>query len=116
MHPVLDLEPPARHAIAVNGFYPHDFQGEDVSGWEHRPLSIVTAASQVRTSQQAQLARENIARLRTAMDTLLLEPVPYGKVAGTGFYEQFLDNTEWPAFMRAGRAAMLDALASRQDA
>lgn len=114
VHPVLDLEPAVDHAIAVNGFYPHDFQGEDVSGWERRPLSIVTAASQVRTSQQAQLARENIARLRAATATVLLEPVPYQKVAGTGFYAQFLDNAEWPEFMRAGRAAMLDALRARQ--
>jgi NTE family protein len=113
VHPVLDLEPPADVAIAVNGFYPHDFQGEDVSGWERRPLSILTAASQVRTSQQAQLARENMARLRAAMDTLLVEPVPYQKVAGTGFYQQFLDNAEWPQFMRAGRAAMLDSLGHR---
>ena len=57
-----------------------------------------------------ELARENIARLRAAVDTLLLEPVSYQKVAGTGFYEQFLDTAEWPDFMRAGRASMLDAL------
>ena len=110
VHPVLDIEPPADCAIAVNGFYPHDFQGEDVSGWQRRPFSIVTAASQVRTSQQAQLARENIARLRAATDTVLVEPVPYQKVAGAGFYEQFLDNAEWAAFMRAGRNSMLDTL------
>lgn len=110
VHPVLDLEPPVERAIAVNGFYPHDFQGEDVSGWERRRFSIVTAASQVRTSQQAQLARENIARLRAAADTVLIEPVPYQKVAGAGFYRQFLDNAEWPAFMRAGRTSMLDTL------
>lgn len=113
VHPVLDLEPPADVAIAVNGFYPHDFQGEDVSGWARRPLSIVTLASQVRTSQQAQLARENIARLRATADTVLIEPVPYHKVAGTGFYQQFLDNAEWPTFMRAGRTSMLDALRLR---
>jgi NTE family protein len=110
VHPVLDLEPHPDHAIAVNGFYPHDFQGEDVSGWERRPFSIVTAASQVRTSQQAQLARENIARLRAAVDTVLVEPVPYSTVAGTGFYQQFLDNADWPEFMRAGRTSMLDTL------
>jgi len=116
VHPILELEPPADLAIAVNGFYPHDFQGEDVSGWERRPFSILTAASQVRTSQQAQLARENIARLRTAMDTLLVEPVPYQKVAGAGFYQQFIDNAEWPEFMRAGRSAMLDTLRSHAKA
>jgi NTE family protein len=110
VHPVLDIEPPVAHAIALNGFYPHDFEGEDVTGWERRPFSIVTAAAQVRTCQQAQLARENIARLRAAVDTVLVEPVPYQKVAGTGFYEQFVDTAEWPAFMRAGRDTMRDTL------
>jgi len=37
-------------------------------------------------------------------------PVAYWKVAGTGFYQQFLDNSEWPQFMRAGRETMLDSL------
>jgi NTE family protein len=115
VHPVLDIEPPVDRAIALNGFYPHDFQGEDVSGWDRRPLSIVTAASQVRTSQQAQLARENITRLRAAVETVLVEPVPYQKVAGTGFYQQFIDTAEWPAFMRAGRASMLDTLRAIAD-
>lgn len=53
------------------------------AGTEAR-FSIVTAASQVRTSQQAELARENIARLRAATDTVLIEPVLYQKMAGTG--------------------------------
>ena len=108
--PVLDIEPAVDTAIAVNGFYPHEFRGEDVTGWDDRPLSIVTAASQVRTCQQAELAREHLARLRRQARTLLVEPVPYGKVAGTGFYEQFLDTREWPQFMRAGREAMLASL------
>jgi len=108
--PVLDIEPAVETAIAVNGFYPHEFGGEDVTGWDDRPLSIVSAASQVRTCQQAELAREHLARLRRQARTLLVEPVPYGKVAGTGFYEQFLDTREWPEFMRAGREAMLASL------
>ena len=44
---------------------------------------------------------------------MLVEPVPYWKVAGTGFYEQFLDTREWPEFMRAGREAMLASLRQR---
>ncbi len=110
VRPVLDIEPPVDAAIAVNSFYPHEFDGEDVSGWESRPLSIVSAASQVRTCQHAQLAREHLARLRREARTVLVEPVPYWKVAGTGFYEQFLDTGEWPEFMRAGRTATLAAL------
>jgi NTE family protein len=73
-------------------------------------LSIVSAASQVRTCQHVQLAREHLARLRREVITLLLEPVPYWKVAGSGFYQQFLDTREWPQFMRAGRMATLDSL------
>jgi NTE family protein len=68
------------------------------------------AASQVRTCQHAQLAREHLARLRHQARTLLIEPVPYWKVAGAGFYQQFLDTSEWPQFMRAGREATLTSL------
>jgi len=110
VRPVLDIEPAVDTAVAVNGFYPHEFDGEDITGWETHPLSIVSAGSQVRTCQQAQLAREHLARLRRQAQTLLIEPVPYQKVAGTGFYEQFLDTREWPEFMRAGREAMLSSL------
>ena len=110
VRPVLDIEPAVDVAIAVNGFYPTEFRGDDVTGWNDRLFSIVTAASQVRTSQHAQLAREHLARLRREARTLLVEPVSYGTVAGTGFYEQFLDNREWPAFMRSGRSAMLAVL------
>ena len=110
VRPLLDIEPAVEVAVAVNCFYPHEFGGEDVTGWDRRPLSIVSAASQVRTCQQAELAREHLARLRSQARTLLVEPVPYGKVAGTGFYEQFLDTREWPEFMRAGRTAVLASL------
>jgi hypothetical protein len=36
--------------------------------------------------------------------------VPYWKVAGAGFYQQFLDTSQWPQFMRAGREATLASL------
>jgi NTE family protein len=58
------------------------------------PRDLLSAAAQGRTSQQFQLARENITRLRTAVDIVLFEPVPYQKAAGTGFFEQFLDNAQ----------------------
>ncbi len=110
VHPVLDIEKGCDLVLAVNGFYPPGFAGEDQTGWRERPLSIVDIASQVRTSQQAQLARENLARLGEACEVLLLEPVDYGVVAGLGFYHQFLDTSDWPAFMRAGRESALRAL------
>jgi NTE family protein len=113
VRPVLDIEPAVDMAVAINCYHPHEFEGEDATGWDARPLSIVSAASQVRTCQHVQLAREHLARLRREAVTLLVEPVPYWKVAGIGFYQQFLNNREWPDFMRAGRDAMLSSLRER---
>ncbi len=98
--------------VGVNGFYPPGFAGEDVSGWHERSLSILYAAAQVRTCQQAELARQNLARLRRACRVEMIEPVPYAKVRGLGLYRQYLDNHEWPAFMEAGRNAGRRALAA----
>jgi NTE family protein len=106
----LDIEAPCDVALALNCFYPPEFAGEDATGWERRRASILYAASQVRTSQQAELARENLRRLREHAEVLLIDPVPYEKVRGLGFYRQFLDSSEWPEFMRAGRARSREAL------
>lgn len=113
VHPILDIEPPVDAVVALNVFYPPSFAGEDESGWQRQLASIMHIARQVRSSQQVQLARENLARLRTSLDVELLEPVPYWKVRATGFYQQFLDNSDWPDFMRGGRAAMVEALRRR---
>ncbi len=110
VHPVLDIEAPCDLAIAVNGFYPPGFAGEDASGWRQRHFSIFDVASQIRTSQQAQLARENLARLQAAVEVAMIEPVPYEKVMGLGFYRQFLSTEDWPGFMRAGREETLRVL------
>lgn len=111
VHPVLDLEPASDAVVAVNGFYPPGFAGEDASGWAERTLSILHVASQVRTCQQAQLARENLRRLTEACAVAMIEPVPYETVRGVGFYREFLDPSGWPAFMRAARSEGADALA-----
>lgn len=110
VHPVLDIEEPCDGVVAVNGFYPSGFAGEDASGWDKRRWSILYAASQVRTCQQIQLARENVRRLEDATEVAMIEPVPYSKVRGAGFYLQFLDNGEWAGFMRQGREAGRHAL------
>lgn len=112
VHPVLDLEPPCDVALAINGFYPPDFEGEDASGWQQERLSILAVASQVRTCQQIELARTNLSRLRERMDVRMIHPVPYHKVRGVGFYRQFLSSRDWPAFMEAGRVHAHRALAS----
>ena len=112
--PVLDIEDPCEVALALNCFYPPEFAGEDATGWEHRAASILYIASQVRTCQQAELARQNLRRLREHTDVLLVHPVPYDKVRGLGFYRQFLDTTDWPAFMHAGWSTCRDALQAEE--
>lgn len=110
VRPVLDIEEPCDAVLAVNGFYPPRFVGEDASGWKERRGSILHVASQVRTSQQVELARANLARLEEQARLMMIEPVPYEKVRGVGFYRQFLSTREWGAFMRAGRVEARRAL------
>jgi len=115
VHPLLDIEQPCDVTLAINGFYPPGFQGEDASGWEYRRASILYVASQVRTCQQVELARENLARLRAASKVIMIEPVPYEKVQGLGFYRQFLSTRDWAEFMRAGRIEARRKLAAPED-
>lgn len=116
VRPILDIEPVVDSVVALNAFYPPGFEGEDESEWQRQLLSILHIARQVRSCQHVQLARENLARLRSCTDVELLEPIPYQQVRATGFYRQFLDNRDWPEFMRTGRAAMLGALRRRNGA
>ncbi len=113
VRPVLDIEDPPDVALAINGFYPPRFVGEDASGWQDHRNSILAIAGQVRTCQQAELARVNLARLEGEIEVMMIEPVAYAKVRGSGFYRQFLDNGEWPEFMRAGRREARRVLAAR---
>jgi NTE family protein len=113
VHPVLDVEPRPDVVLAVNVFYPPGLRGEDATGWDDLPVSILELAAQVRTAQHVALARENLSRLRAEVPTvLLLEPVPYDVVRGTGLYRQLLDPRDWPGFIRGGyrtaRAALTD--------
>ena len=111
VRPLLDIETPPDVVVAINGFYPKEFDGEDITGWLEKPGSILYAASQVREIQHIQLARDNLARLRREVaDVRLISPVPYDVVRGVGLYRQFVDNTMWPEFIRAGRRATRAAL------
>jgi NTE family protein len=111
VRPVLDIEKRPEVTLAINGFYPPGFVGEDASGWQNRRNSILYVASQVRTCQQVELARTNLTRIEHETEVMMIEPVPYAKVRGAGFYRQFLNTKEWADFMRAGRLETRRALA-----
>lgn len=55
VHPLLEIEERCDVTLAINGFYPPGFQGEDASGWEYRRASILYVASQVRTASKSSL-------------------------------------------------------------
>lgn len=112
VHPLLDIEEPRPFTLAINGFYPPDFRGEDASGWQDRRVSILDLASQVGTCQQVQLARENLARLRASTNVVMIEPVPHHVVRGIGFYRQFFSSRDWADFMRAGHREARRVLAT----
>lgn len=113
VRPLLDIETPPDIVIAINGFYPKEFEGDDITGWLEKPASILYAASQVREIQHIELARENLARLRREVPVVrLINPVPYEAIRGVGLYRQFLDNAMWPDFMRAGLLTTRRALAA----
>ena len=117
VRPVLDFVEPLDVVVAVNGFYPAEFEGESAEGWREQSASVFRIASQVRSCQQIELARVNLRLLREHVDTLMINPVPYSVVRGVGFYRQFIDRTDWPEFMQLGRhdaAIALNRYASQQ--
>lgn len=111
VRPVLEIEPPPDAALVVNAFYPHEFAGEDISGWTERTASILYAASQVRSCQHIQLGRDSLARLRREVhEVITVDPVPYSVVSGVGLYREFLETAHWEEFIRKGRLEGLRAL------
>ena len=110
VRPLLEIENACQVVLAVNGFYPPDFEGESAYGWREKRASVLRIASQVRTSQQIELARTNLERLRAETEVMMIDPVPYTAVQGAGFYKHFIDRSAWPDFMRAGRADALHVL------
>jgi NTE family protein len=110
VRPLLEIEDACEVVLAVNGFYPPNFEGESAYGWREQRASVLRIASQVRTSQQIELARTNLERLRAETEVMMIDPVPYTAVQGAGFYKHFIDRTAWPDFMRLGRAEALHAL------
>ena len=87
-------------AIGINCYFPERFEGEDVTGWEDAPWSILRASAQLRSCVHLALAREEARRLGPRL--VLLHPVPYTEIRGAKFYETFLDRTQWPRFMKKG--------------
>lgn len=100
VEPLVRYHPEIDYFIGVNAFYPENFDGEDLSGWQHHLFSPVRVSPQARHSQHLEAARM---QLRLIEDRcLLLHPVPYTEIKGVKFYEQFVDRSRWPEFLLRG--------------
>lgn len=102
VRPLLELEPPPDAALAVNCFWPTGLTGEERHGWQDEAFSLLGIESQVRTANHLQHSRDNLDRLHRNCPTVLLEPVPYATVHGSGLTRHFVDSSRWPQFMMAG--------------
>ncbi len=94
MHPELD------YFIGINCFYPENFEGEDLSGWDRLTFSPIRVSPQPRYGQHLELARMNLRLIEDRC--LMLHPVAYQDIKGVKFYEQFADRSRWPEFVIRG--------------
>jgi NTE family protein len=107
--PVVQQGDEVDHVLGLNVLLPEGLEGEDISGWDERRLGIVDAGRQLGRASHVELARRSKDRLGDRLT--LIEPVPLDEVTGLDFYELFLDRRRWPALMRAGYDATVEALA-----
>lgn len=97
---LVDYHPEIDYFIGVNCFYPENFAGEDLSGWDRRTFSPIRVSPQPRHGQHLELARMNLRQIEDRC--LMLHPVPYHDIKGIKFYEQFIDRSRWPEFVIRG--------------
>ncbi|HEY3360153.1 MAG TPA: patatin-like phospholipase family protein [Polyangia bacterium] len=110
VEPLLRHEQPFDHFIGVNLIMPPGFGGEDITGWIDLPHSIFRASGQLYHAQWLELARIEHDKVRDRM--LLLEPLPYSEIAGTKFYEVFIDNGRWASHVLKAYHYTRDQLAA----
>jgi NTE family protein len=93
-HERLDL------VIGINTILPPRFQGEDISGWNERPLGFMTASRQLSHAGHLELARRTKKRLGRKL--VLIDPIPYTELHGWRFYDLFIDRRKWPRMILDG--------------
>lgn len=108
--PLVDLHPEIDFFIGINAFYPENFRGEDHTGWNEQTFSLFRVSAQTKQSQHLEGARMQLRRIQDRC--LMIHPLPYEEIRGIRLYEQFLDRTQWPGFIRRGHTAARHALQS----
>jgi NTE family protein len=106
--PLVDHHPEIDFYIGINAFYPEYFRGEDHTGWNEQTFSLFRVAPQTKQCQHLEAARMQLRRIEDRC--LMIHPLPYEEICGIRLYEQFLDRTLWPGFIRRGHEAARRAL------
>jgi NTE family protein len=86
--------------IGVNTILPPGFRGEDISGWQERPLGIMSATRQFAYAGHLELARRT--RQRLGRKLILIDPVDHSELRGWRFYDLFIDRRKWPRLILHG--------------
>jgi NTE family protein len=99
------------HVFAINFMLPPQFEPEDITGWQEKPMGVLTASRQAEQGFQLELAQ----RMRHTLGDRLtvIDASDHRLLRGPAFYDIFIDRSRWPDLIRAGyerTAKALDAL------
>jgi NTE family protein len=88
------------HVFAINFMLPPQLEPEDITGWNERPMGVVTASRQAEQGFQLELAR----RTRRALGDRLtvIDAADHRLLRGPAFYDLFIDRSRWPGLIREG--------------
>ncbi len=108
--PLVDNHPEIDFFVGVNAFHPENFTGEDATGVMKKTFALLRGSTQTAKALHLEVARLQLRRI--AERCVMCHPVPYSVVRGAKFFEQFLDRSRWPEFIRAGYREGVRALKS----
>jgi len=99
------------HVFGINFMLPPQLEPDDITGWNDRPMGVLTASRQAEQGFQLELAR----RTRTTLGDRLtvIDAADHRLLRGPAFYDLFIDRSRWPELIRTGyerATAALDAL------
>ncbi len=96
------------HVFAANFMLPPQLEPEDITGWQNRPMGILTASRQAEQGFQLHFAN----RLRADLGSRLtvIDAADHRLLRGPAFYDLFIDRSGWPALIREGYERATKAL------
>ena len=86
--------------FAINFMLPPQLDPDDITGWQAKPMGVLTASRQAEQGFQLELARRT---QRALGDTLtVIDAADHQLLRGPAFYDIFIDRSRWPALIRDG--------------